>query len=366
MIEPNEHLKNIQRTSERMPERRGRIHMDLNERVLPFEPAVQQQLLAQITPELLCHYPDPSPLYERLSRHLGLPEEYLYVTPGSDAAIRMLFQTYLRPGDRVVFPDPTFAMYAVYARIFQAQAATVPYLSQQGLEVEELQRKLALEPRILAVANPDQPTGATLPRAQLLRLADAARQHNTLFIIDEAYFPFYPHTAIDLVREFDNVVVLRTFSKIGGLAGLRVGYLAANPAITDAITRVRGSFEVNTVAIALASYLLDHPEILHNYLRQIEEGREVLRQMASELQLGFPTCPANFQLLRLGGLESTAEVTMQLASRGYLVKGGFAARCVSDCIRVTLAEPELMRRFWRDCGEVFRRFAAPRRGQQLA
>lgn len=366
MIEPNEHLKTIVRTSERMPERRGRIHMDLNERVLPFEPSVQQHLMAQITPELLCHYPDPSPLYERLSRHLGLAEECLYVTPGSDAAIRMLFQTYLRPGDRVVFPDPTFAMYAVYARIFQAQTATVPYLSQQGLEFEELHRKVALGPRILAVANPDQPTGATMPRAELVRLAEAARRHDTLFIIDEAYYPFYPHTAIDLVREFDNVVVLRTFSKIGGLAGLRVGYVAANAAITDAITRVRGSFEVNTVAIALASYLLDHPEILRDHLRQIEAGREVLRQMAGELGLGFPDCPANFQLLRLPGPESTAEVATQLASRGYLVKGGFAARCVSDCIRVTLAEPELMRRFWRDCGEVFRRAAPSRVGQQTA
>lgn len=358
MIEPNEHLKSIHRTSERMPERRGRIHMDLNERVTPFAPAVQAQLLAQIEPELLCHYPDPSPLYERLSQRLGLPEDHLYVTPGSDAAIRMLFQTYLRRGDRVVFPEPTFAMYAVYAQIFEGQARTVAYARGEPLDVQELQRRVEEGARILAVANPDQPTGAVMPREALEALATVAREHHTLFIIDEAYYPFYPETAIDLVRTFDNVVVLRTFSKVGGLAGLRVGYLAGCPAITDAITRVRGSFEVNTVAIALASYLLDHPSIAADYLREVERGREVLRQVALELGLGFPPCPANFQLLQFAGLKSTADLATELSARGYLVKGGFTAACVSDCIRVTLAGEELMRRFRRECGDVLRRFAA--------
>jgi histidinol-phosphate aminotransferase len=358
MIEPNEHLKSIYRTSERMPERRGRVHMDLNERVTPFEPAIQAQLLAQIQPELLCHYPDASPLYERLARHLALPEEMLYITPGSDAAIRLLFQAYLRPGDRVVFPQPTFAMYEVYSKIFQATPRTVPYVRGQALAVQELQRLLAERPRILAVANPDQPTGSVLSREQLVALADAARDSATLFIIDEAYYPFYPETAIELVRSYDNVVVLRTFSKVGGLAGLRVGYLAANPAIVDAVTRVRGSFEVNTIAIALACYLLDHPDITQGHRQQIEQGREVLRRMAAELGLGFPACPANFQLLQFPGLASTGELAAELAARGYLVKGGFSAACVSDCIRVTLAGPELMSRFRRDCEDVLRRFAA--------
>ena len=362
MIEPNEHLKAIHRTTERMPERRGRVHMDLNERVTPFVAELHARMLAQIPPELLCHYPDPSPLYERLAQRLGLPEDHLYVTPGSDAGIRMLFQAYLRPGDRVVFPDPTFAMYAVYTRVFQAQARTVPYAAGQALDVEELRRHVADGARILAIANPDQPTGAVMPRKTLLSLAESARDSHTLFIIDEAYYPFYSETAIDFVRTFDNVVVLRTFSKVGGLAGLRVGYLAANPAITDAITRVRGSFEVNTIAIALASYLLDHPAITEGYLHEVERGREVLRELAAELGLGFPPCPANFQLLQFPGLTSTSEVAAELAARGYLVKGGFSAACVRDCIRVTLDGPELMMRFRRDCGDVLRRVAPRRNG----
>jgi histidinol-phosphate aminotransferase len=360
MIEPNEHLKEIRRMSERMPERRGRVHMDMNERVTPFERSIHEALLAQIQPELLCHYPDASPLYERLSRHLRLPEDQIYVTPGSDAAIRLLFQAYLRPGDRVTFPEPTFAMYSIYSQVFQARARTVPYVKGAALDVQQLKELLSERPRILAVANPDQPTGSVVPREQLLELAAAARKSDTLFIIDEAYYPFYPESAIELINDFDNVVILRTFSKVGGLAGLRVGYLVGSHDVVDAVSRVRGSFEVNTVAIAMACYLLDHPSISEDYLRQIEEGREVLKKMATALGLGIPPCPANFQLLQFKGRTSTAEIASELAARGYLVKGGFSAACLNDCVRVTLAGPELMTRFCRDCEDVLQRFSAPR------
>jgi histidinol-phosphate aminotransferase len=358
MIEPNDHLQAIRRSSERMPERQGRARMDMNERVTPFEPEVQARLLAQIRPEMLCHYPDPSPLYERLARHLQFPEEWLYVTNGSDAAIRMLFQAYIRPGDRVVFPEPTFAMYGVYSQLFRAQAHTVPYLRGKPLDAAALQARIGAGARILAVANPDQPTGSVVSRHTLTELAAAARKAGTLFIVDEAYYPFYPETAVELVREYDNVVVLRTFSKVGGIAGLRVGYLVANPAIVDSVSRVRGSFEVNTIAIAIASFLLDNPALTREFLQEVEAGREVLRQMATRLGIGFPACPANFQLLQFAGASSTARLAVQLAARGYLVKGGFSAPAVSDCIRVTLAGPELMTRFCTECEDVFRSFAA--------
>jgi histidinol-phosphate aminotransferase len=360
MPEPNAHLQAIRRMSERMPERIGRVHMDMNERVTPFGSQVLAEMLAQIRPELLCHYPDASPLYERLSQRLGYPEEMIYVSPGSDAGIRMLFQAYLRPGDRVVFPDPTFAMYSIYTQVFQAQARTVAYGKGRMLDVGRLEALIADGARVVAVANPDQPTGAVLERARLVSLARAARDGDALCIIDEAYYPFYPESAIDLVRELDNVAVLRTFSKVGGLAGLRVGYVVAHPKVIDAMTRVRGSFEVNSVAIAMACYLLDHPQIARDFLREVEAGREVLRQMAQALGLGFPGGHGNFQLLQFPETTPTAEVGAQLAAKGYLVKGGFSAPCVSDCIRVTLAGPDLMRRFWHDCAEVLGRFAPGR------
>ncbi len=345
MIQPNEHLLEIYRVTERMDERTRLVRLDRNERVTPFPPDVFRDMLSTLRPESFCAYPDPSPLYQRLSRDLNLPVEYLYPTNGSDAAIRLTLQTYLRPGDAIVFPDPTYAMYAIYARIFEARAQTVAYYTDMHLDVKQILRLLEQRPRLLALANPDQPTGAALSEATLRELATAAREAGTLFIIDEAYYPFYPHSAIDLVQEFDNVVVTRTFSKVGGLAGLRLGYFAAHPSIVENIQRIRGAHEVNAVAIAIGSYVLDHPELGESYVAEVCAGRDRLAAAARELGLGFPNCPANFQLLQFPGAEDTTKIVVALKSKGYLVKGGFSSPAVRNCIRITLGGPDVMEGF---------------------
>ena len=342
MIQPNQHLLDIHRVAENMGERANYVRLDRNERVTPVSQDVFHDMLATLSPELFCAYPDPTPLYERLSRDLNLPADHIYLTNGSDAAIRMLFQTYVRPGDRVAFPDPTYAMYSIYTRIFQAGPLPVEYAADMTLDINRILGLLETSPRILAIPNPDQPTGCVLPEKVLQKLAAAAQNAGTLFIIDEAYYPFYPHTAVNLVREFENVVITRTFSKVGGLAGLRLGYLAGRPETIANVQRIRGAHEVNAMSIAMGSYMLDHPELGQEYLAEIEAGRDVLEESALDLKLGFPDCPANFQLLRFTGVPDTWPVVAALKDRGYLVKGGFTSPSVRDCIRITLAGPEIM------------------------
>ncbi len=345
MIQPNEHLLEIHRVVEHMGERVNFVRLDRNERVTPVSQDVFREMLATLSPDTFCAYPDPTPLYARLSRELKLPENHLYLTNGSDAAIRMLFQTYVRRGDMVVFPDPTYAMYSIYSRIFQAQAQAVSYSAGMTLDTGRFFELLEMRPRILAIPNPDQPTGCVLSESTLHELAKASHQSGTLFIIDEAYYPFYPHTVLNLVREFDNVVITRTFSKVGGLAGLRLGYFVSSPEVTGNVQRIRGAHKVNAISVAFGSYILDHPELSREYLVEIEAGREVLAETALDLKLGFPNCPANFQLLRFTGLSDTVPVAAALKNKGYLVKGGFSSPSVRDCIRITLAGPDIMMGF---------------------
>jgi histidinol-phosphate aminotransferase len=342
MIQPNEHLLNIDRVKENMGERADYVRLDRNERVSPVSQSIFQDMLAVLEPEMFCAYPNPTPLYQRLSKNLNVPEESLYLTNGSDAALRMLFQTYVRPGDSIVFPDPTYAMYEIYSQIFQAQARTIPYTKDMKFDVDLMLEYIKEKPRIVAIANPDQPTGSTLSESTIRKLAAAAREQNTLFIVDEAYYPFYPHTAVTLVHEFENIVVTRTFSKVGGLAGLRLGYFVAHPEIVHNVHRIRGAHEVNEMSIAIGNYVLDHPELTEQYLAEIEAGRDVLEEAALDLGLGFPPCPANFQLIQFTGMNNTKEIASALKQKGYLVKGGFSSLAVQDCIRITLAEPDVM------------------------
>src|SRR5581483_5133460 len=144
--------------------------------------------------------------------------DHLYLTSGSDAALRMLFQAFVRPGDRIVMADPTYAMYSLYTQIFQAVAVPINYGSNLRVDLNELIKQIRKKPRVLVWANPDQPTGAVLPMDALLQLAESTRRSGTLLIIDEAYYPFHPISAQKLVLQFEHIAILRTFSKAFGLA----------------------------------------------------------------------------------------------------------------------------------------------------
>ena len=141
------------------------------------------------------------------------------------------------------------------------------------------------------------------------------------------------------------MVVTRTFSKVGGLAGLRLGYLAASPEIVAGIKKVRGAHEVNAVAIAMGCFVLDHPAVALRHLAEIASGRQVLAAAAADLGLGFPACPTNFQLLELPDSIPPSGVVARLKDLGYLVRGGFAAPAVRRCLRVTLGGPDVMAGF---------------------
>ena len=142
-------------------------------------------------------------------------------------------------------------------------------------------------------------------------------------------------------------MVTRTFSKVGGLAGLRLGYLAAAPGIIAGIKKVRGAHEVNAVAIAMGCFVLDHPAVADAHLAHIAAGRPSLIAAATALGLGAPPCPTNFQLLELPDGLDPAAVAGRLKTLGYLIRGGFGAASVRRCLRVTLGPPDVMTGFAR-------------------
>ena len=350
MIEPKQHLKKVVRTEK--VDRGGRIGLDRNERVTPLSHEHFQKILATLTPDMLNGYPDVAPLMTRLEKLTECPQDWISATCGSDAVIRHAYHAYVSAGDTVVFPSPTYAMYGVYAEIVDGRAIQIAYNSDRTLDVGAMLEAIKMKPRLVGIANPDQPTGTVLPEQELRRIAAAARDVGALFLIDEAYFPAYPHSAISMVREFENLAVARSFSKLWGMAGLRLGFVIARPPVIEALQKVRGAHEVNAMAVAIGSYMLDHPEIMQAYTREIEEGRGVLREFARRENLGFPQCPTNFQLLELPPEMDGVKVVRDIKEAGFLVKGGYTEPSMRGCIRVTLDGPEMMGRFTMVLGQT--------------
>jgi histidinol-phosphate aminotransferase len=221
----------------------------------------------------------------------------------------------------------------------------VPYDSDIHLDVGRIKEMLRERPRVLALPNPDQPTGTVLLPAQLRQIVETAREAKTLVVIDEAYHPFYPQSAAEWVKEYSNLLVTRSFSKAWGLSGLRLGVMIGQPKLVEYASRLRGLHEVNAIAVVLGGYLMDHPEIVDAYVREVAEGREVLKQGALDLGLGFPVCHTNFQLFQLNRKEDSKRILEAMKARGFLIKGAFRAPALCDCIRATVGPVELMRRF---------------------
>ena len=343
MVKPRAHLRPVVRLEK--VDRGTSVGLDRNERVSPLDPEHFQEILRQLRPEMLCHYPDPAPLIEKLSQAFQLPIDHLSPSCGSDATIRRTFHAFLEPNDVVVSPTPTYGMYEVYAEIFQAKFHTLEYERDMSLDVERFLELIDDQTKLVCLANPDQPTGSTVSISEINRIAETARQMDAVLLVDEAYFPAHPESAIDLVARHDNLIVSRSFSKLWGLAGIRLGCAAAQPNLIESLNKVRGAHEVTSVAIAIGCYMLDRPELMHAFHENLNAGRAVLRATAKRLDLGFPSCPTNFQLLRLPADVNTRDIVRRMEENGFLIKGAFKADAVSDCIRVTLDYPEVMQRF---------------------
>lgn len=252
---------------------------------------------------------------------------------------------YLNPGQVVLLANPSYAMYEIYARIFEGVTRSVEYRPDRSLDVDAFLNAIVPGVRIIIIANPNQPTGTALPLAALERVIGRAAQVEALCIVDEAYYPFHAETILPTVRDASNLVVTRTLSKYPGVAGLRLGYAVGAPNLMKGITTVRGGSEISGVSLALGCYLLDHPEIAKEFRVAVEAGRKILIDAGRGLGFEALPCVTNFQLLRSPpGIEAN-DVCQALRSRGYLVKGGFSHASMHRCVRISVNGPEIMTPF---------------------
>lgn len=329
--------------------RRGLLRLDFNERTIGA-PRAALEAIARLDPEAVAAYPEYGPYVTRLARRLGVAADQVLPTNATDEAIQVAVQTYVDAGDEVVLPSPTFAMFAVYARVAGAILVEVPFRREPApdgarLAVDEEAYLAALaRPRVrLAVlVDPNNPTATPLPPGFVER-ACAARP-DVPVLVDEAYGAFVGRTAIGLVPRHPNLLVSQTFSKAHGLAGLRIGHLVSQAANIAALAKVRSPYSVNVAALAAAAALLDLPPEGEpaTFVAQALEGR---RRLVDGLRaMGVPLLgeDANFALARLGA--DLEPVLARLREAGILVRDRSRDRGLAGCVRATAGTPEQVER----------------------
>ncbi len=337
---------------QRMLKRASVIKLASNENALGPSPKALAAL--RRATGTLHRYPDATCrlLREQLSEKLRVAPERLIVGNGSDELIVLALRAFVDPGDEVVVAHPTFLIYALQANACAATVREVP-LKHYRYDLPAMKAAVTPQTKLVFIANPDNPTGTYVTRKELERFLAGLPAH-TLVMLDEAYYEFveaadYPRS-LRYVPDFP-VIVTRSFSKAYGLAGLRIGYGAAQPSIIAAMNAVREPFNVNSLAQAAALGALKDAAFLSRTRAMVREGRRYLAKELGALGIQFVPSVTNFILLRLG---PRAHVVAEALLRRGLIVREMSAWSLPDCIRVTIGTPAENRAFIRTLKTVLR------------
>ncbi len=311
------------------------LRLDFNESTVGCSPRVLARLRS-LDSELLARYPEREPVEKEVAGFLGLDPAQVLLTNGVDEAIHLLCSTYLDPGDDALIVVPTFAMYAIFAQAEGARVVEVRAGENFTFPSNELLAQVNPRTRIIAVANPNNPTGAAVAGDVLIQIARAAPQAAVL--VDEAYIEFHGETIIDQTRQIENLFVARTFSKAYGLAGLRIGILAGGTQQMAIVRRIASPYNVNAAALALLPDALQDQEFVRRYVAQVLDNREKLQQELGSLGLHYWPSHANFVLVRVGS--GHGKFVQDLRDRGILVRDRHTDAGCEGCVRLSVGSDE--------------------------
>ncbi|MBI5201908.1 MAG: histidinol-phosphate aminotransferase family protein [Elusimicrobia bacterium] len=353
-LERFQHLADLPRT--RVPERAygpDSLRLQRNEKPNAWPKDLLDKIYGTVPQNLLQRYPDALPFYAKLSKFLGVPAENLLVASGIDEPIRNLLTLTCEPGDAYVF-TPGYAMYEVYGRMLGLKPTQIAYDPRKFMTAEEFCAKIPAQAKIVFLPNPSQPVENCFDLGGLRKIASFCRSKDILFVVDEAYYFFGAPTAIGLTTEFENVLVMRSFSKAFGAASLRLGYVIGGPAALKPLSAYRLGYEANALTFHAGGVLLDCFEShVKPSVDAICQGRDWLREAAKGAGLSAWGSVSNNVLIDLGSADRAKAAAKALEAKEIYVKAGFGAP-VEGCILVTCGPKDMMTRFFDALQEVLK------------
>ena len=322
----------------------GSIKLASNENPLGPSPLAVKAIQGELTK--LNRYPDGSGYYlkARLSDFLGLPQERIIIGNGSNELIELVIRTFIQREDHVIQAFPTFLVYEKVVMASGAELQSIP-LRNFRVDLDSILKAVNDRTKVIFVNNPNNPTGSALSKHEIEEFLKALPK-DILVVLDEAYIDFVTDPEVangrELIDIFPRILVLRTFSKLYGLAGLRVGYGFADEAIIDYMNRVRQPFNVNTLAQAGAKAALDDTDFVSRTLNLNRKGLAYLYDELDKLKLEYLPTQTNFMLIKIqpGG----EQVYQQMLKQGVIVRS-MDSYGLNEYIRINVGLPEENERF---------------------
>jgi histidinol-phosphate aminotransferase len=327
----------IERASGYVPgeQPRDRRYVKLNTNENPYAPSprVLAAIRAAVTEDLRL-YPDPlaTELRAKASELYGVAPEFILAGNGSDELLAIILRACVAPGDRVVYPKPTYTLYDTLVAIQGATSESVSFPGDFRLPTEHLQER---GQKLTIICNPNAPSGTLAP---VDAIEGVARRLKGLVVVDEAYVDFASDSALRLVHTLDNVLVLRTFSKSFSLCGMRVGLAFGRPDVLSELAKVKDSYNVGRLGLVAATAALDDYAYMQESAARVRSTRALLT--AGLERAGFDVLPSetNFVLARRPG-QDLGPLQHELKEKGVLVRY-FNEPALRDALRITVGTPE--------------------------
>jgi len=325
----------------------GIVKLASNENPLGLPESARRAMLAAF--DSLGRYPDPNgfDLKAALAARYDVPASWLTLGNGSNDILELAALALLAPGSAAVYSQYSFAVYRLATQARGARHIVVP-ARDYGHDPDAMLEAVDADTRIVFIANPNNPTGTFLPAQRIESFLERLHERHgsrVVVVLDEAYNEYLdPELRFDStawVRRFPNLLVSRSFSKVYGLAGLRVGFGVAQPALTDLLNRVRQPFNVNVMAQAAAVAALSDSDFLRRSYELNRDGKRQLVEVFDRLGLEYVPSYGNFVLVRVG---DAARVNLELLKRGVIVRP-VAGDGLPEWLRVSIGLPEENRRF---------------------
>lgn len=320
------------------------LMLDRNERAEPFAPEIMARLGERLAGLRLNLYPELEPFYQELATFVGCAANQLFITEGVSGAIKSLLEALAPAGSNAVLPLPTFALYPVYCAMFGVEVRAIGYDQDFRLDLPALEAAIDDDTSFVFLPNPNIPIEGYLDLERLSALAEHCARHNAILVADEVYYPFGGETALGLLERHPNLLIVRSFSKAFGLAGIRVGYIVGQPELIEYISKVRTGYETNTLSMEVVRFFLENPHIVSEHVANVRAGLALLKKRLHAAGLvtnGGET--GNFVYVALNDPALARDVAGRLKAQDIHIRSGWPAPCDGG-VSISGAGPALMER----------------------
>jgi histidinol-phosphate aminotransferase len=330
--------------------RADKLRLDFNENTVGCSPRVIQALHDGLSPCGLTMYPEYGEAKKKIARYFRVEPDHFVFTNGTDEAIQVFINAYVDDGQEVVVLKPAYAMYRFYAEVAGAKITEIPYpLPDLEFPLQEVLDAITPATRAVLISNPNNPTGTGISLLAIERILKRARKAAVL--VDEAYYEFSGVTAITEIDRVPNLFVCRTFSKVFGMAAMRLGCLFSHPGNIAYLHKAQSPYSVNSLAVTAACAAVEDVAYVESYVAEVLAARELLCVGLEKLGIRYVPSSANFVLGDFG--RRAIEVRDALRSQAILVRD--RSYEAPGCVRITAGTREQTRRLLQALEEIWKR-----------